>query len=243
MSNPHIVRAFDTELSALARTITTMGEFASLQFACAVTALLQHDMDMAQRVIDQDAQLDALRKEVSAAAAGVIYKRQPMAADLDEILSDFRVSEDLERVGDLAKNTAKRAIAIAARTFPPDVTEPLHALAEAASNQLRAALAAYLQRDADQALAARQQDEALDVLHTQVFRDLVSKTQGDHAQVVGFVHLLFCAKNIERVGDHAAHVAEAAYILATGHAPESERRRADESSTMTGDTFVGIARI
>lgn len=243
MSNPHIVRAFDTELSALARTITTMGEFASMQFAGAVSALLQHDLDMAKRVIDQDAQLDALRKEVSSAAASVISRRQPMAADLDEILSDFRVSEDLERVGDLAKNTAKRAIAIAARTFPPDVTEPLQALAEAASSQLRSALSAYIQRDAQQALAAREQDEALDELHTQVFRELVAKTQGDQAQVVGFVHLLFCAKNIERVGDHAAHVAEAAYILATGHAPDSERRRADESSSVTGDTIIGIARI
>jgi phosphate transport system protein len=235
---PHIVRAFDQELAALGASIEAMGNFAAAQFSDAVTALLNRDLLLAQRVIDQDRELDALRRDVSSAAATVITKRQPIASDLNEVLADFRISEDLERVGDLAKNTAKRAMAIANRVFPEDITAHLQAFGEAASAQLRTALTAYIHRDAEQALLAREQDEALDRLHTEVFRELVSRTSGDQAQVVGFVHLLFCAKNIERVGDHAAHIAEAAHLLATGRLPDGERRRLDESSSITGDTFL-----
>ncbi len=243
MNNPHIVKAFDKELQELSGAVAAMGSFASQQFSNAVSALLQHDLELAKRVIDQDQQLDAMRKEVSAVAASVISRRQPMAADVDAILTDFKISEDLERVGDLAKNTAKRAIATADRTFPVDVTARLQQLGDAASEQLRLALCAYAQRDGQAALAARQQDESLDRLHTQVFRELVARTQGDRAQVVGFVHLLFCAKNIERVGDHAAHVAEAAYTLATGSQPEDERRRSDDSSLVTGDVTAKLQSV
>lgn len=239
MSTPHIVKGFDRDLSALSGSISAMGAFASTQFSEATYALLHHDLARAQRVIEQDRELDTLRRDLSAAAAGVIARRQPMASDLDEVLADFRVAEDLERVGDLAKNTAKRAMAIASRNFPAEIIARLQTLAERAANQLRAALDAYGQRNAAQALAARNEDAELDRLHTEVFREIVSRTNGDQPNVVGFVHLLFCAKNIERVGDHAAHVAEAAYALATGHAPADERQRLDESSTITGDTFAG----
>lgn len=241
MSNPHphIVRAFDQELAALSSSIEAMGKFAVAQFDNAVQALLSHDVARAQLVIDQDRELDGLRRDVSATAAGVITKRQPVAGDLNEVLADFRIAEDLERVGDLAKNIAKRTIAISGRTFPEDIVAQLKDFAEAAGQQLRAAISAYVSRAADAALAARMQDEELDRLHTHIFRELVSRTSGDQGQVVGYVHLLFCAKNIERVGDHAAHIADATYLLATGQLPADERRRLDASSTMTGDTFIG----
>lgn len=239
MTEPHIARAFDRDLAALAESVVGMGRVAATQFSEAVLALLNHDVERAQRVIDQDRELDAQRREVSATAAAVITKRQPVAADLEEVLTDFRVAEDLERVGDLAKNTARRAVATSNCQFPPAIVASLQQLGEAASNQLLAALTAFTSRDAELALGARQQDEQLDRLHTRVFREIVSKTRGDRAQVVGFVHLLFCAKNIERVGDHAAHIAESAFQLATGRPPDTERRRLDESSTITGDTFAG----
>jgi phosphate transport system protein len=238
VDNRHIVKAFDQDLTALALLIGTMGEFAASQFADAVGALMRHDLALAQRVVDGDRELDRLRRDLSTAAASVITRRQPMATDLDEILADFRIAEDLERVGDLAKNTAKRAMAVAGRQFPDDIVANLQRLGEKASAQLRLALDAYTRRDGEQALAARQQDEELDRLHTQVFRNIVARTKGDQAQVVGFVHLLFCAKNIERVGDHATHVAEAAYLIATGHSPPGERRRLDDSSTVTAETLI-----
>lgn len=238
---PHIVRAFDQELAALSGSIEAMGNFAAKQFTDSVHALLGHDLDCAQNVIDEDRELDVLRRDVSTAAATVITKRQPIAGDLNEVLADLRVAEDLERVGDLAKNTAKRAIAIANRTFPPDIIQQLKEFANEAATQLRAAIAAYVRRDALAALATRVHDEQLDRLHTKVFRELVARTSGDQGQVVGFVHLLFCAKNIERVGDHSAHIADAAHLLATGHLPEGERRRLDVSSSITGDALLDAA--
>lgn len=234
MPHSHIVKAFDQELETLTSSIGAMGDFAGAQFSDAVKALLDGDVALANRVIDQDRQLDALRRDLSASAAMVIARRQPLAGDLDEVLADFRIVEDLERIGDLAKNIAKRATAIVGIIFEEDLIQGIERLANLAAEQLQRALAAFVVRDAQEAMIVRQQDEAVDELHTAVFRDLVSRMSSDSSQVVGFVHLLFCAKNIERIGDHATHIAEAAYLTATGHRPESDRRRLDASSTLSG---------
>ncbi len=235
MSSPHTVKAFDEDLKALARNATAMGEFAGAQFSTAVRALLHGDWTLAQQVIDHDRRLDALRTELSTAAATVIARRQPLATDLTEVLATFRIAEDLERIGDLAKNIAKRATAVASTHFPEDIVERLDRLASLASEHLKSALDAFIARDAEQALIVRQQDEKIDTLYTQVFQELVGRLSIDPTQTMGFVHLLFCAKNIERIGDHATHIAEAAYLIATGHRPESERQRLDRSSTLGGD--------
>ena len=125
MSSPHTVKAFDQELKALTRNVTAMGEFAGAQFSTAVRALLHGDWTLAQQVIDHDRRLDALRTELSTAAATVIARRQPLATDLTEVLATFRIAEDLERIGDLAKNIAKRATAVASSHFPEDIVERL----------------------------------------------------------------------------------------------------------------------
>jgi phosphate transport system protein len=239
MPHTHIVTAFDQELDRLTSSIGAMGDFAGAQFTDAVQALLHGDTALAHRVVDQDRQLDALRRDLSASAALVIARRQPMAGDLDEVLADFRIVEDLERIGDLAKNIGKRAIAVAGTTLPSDLVTRMEEMAGLASNQLRRALATFASSDAEEALAVRQEDESIDELHTTIFRDLVARMGADPSQVIAFVHLLFCAKNIERVGDHAAHVAEAAYVKATGNQPDTERRRLDESSSVTGHTQAG----
>ncbi len=235
MNQRHTVRAFDEELKALANGIATMGDFAAEQFRDASQALLTQDSTLAQRIIQRDTDLDALAKESLAATALVVTRRQPVAADFSEILLDFRIIEDLERVGDLAKNTAKRATAIANLDFPLDIAKQLQQLSLAAAQQLRDALAAYVQSDSERALSVRFQDEQLDLLHTQVFRELVARMPNEPTTVVGIVHLLFCAKNIERVGDHATHIAEAAYERATGHPPTTGRRRLDDSSFFSGE--------
>jgi len=234
VNHPHIVKAFDQELKALTRNTRAMGVFAGQQFTDATRALLHGDWSLAQKVIDQDRRLDALRTELSTAAATVIARRQPLATDLDEVLATFRIAEDLERIGDLAKNIAKRATAVASGAFPEDIVESLDRLAALASEHLKLALDTFVARDAEQAMVVRQQDEKIDELYTTIFRDLVARLSVDPTQTIGFVHLLFCAKNIERIGDHATHIAEAAYQIATGRRPEPERRRLDQSSTMTG---------
>jgi phosphate transport system protein len=156
-----------------------------------------------------------------------------MATDLDEVLVTFRIAEDLERIGDLAKNIAKRATTVSSGQFPDDVVAHMDELAALASRHLNAALETFFTRDAARAMLVREQDEQIDTLHTALFGELVARLSADPAQAVGLVHLLFCAKNIERIGDHATHIAEAAYQIATGRQPEPERRRLDQSSTMS----------
>jgi phosphate transport system protein len=235
MTHPHIVKAFDNELKTLANGVAAMGEFAGKQFIDAIDALLNRDLPLAQRVIEQDRQLDALRRDLSAVIAAVIARRQPMATDLEEVLADFRIVEDLERVGDLAKNIARRATAVSEEIFPPDLVTELKRLATLASKQLSAALDTYLDRDAMQAIVVRDQDEKVDILHSQVFGAIVKRMSEDQAHVLGLVHLLFCAKNIERIGDHASHIAEAAYLTATGSRPVSERPRHELGNTKRGE--------
>jgi phosphate transport system protein len=231
MNVPHTVKAFDQDLGVLADSIKTMGELAGAQLAAAVHSLSHADVSLANRVIADDSQLDVLRKEISAAAATLIARRQPVAMDLEEVLAFLRTAADLERIGDLAKNIAKRSTAVVSGHFPPELVERIDRLAGLVSNQLDAALRAFVARDAEQALLSRRQDEMIDALHTTMFRDLVARLGSDPAQTIGYVHLLFCAKNIERIGDHAVHVAEASYLIATGHVPDQERRRLDDSST------------
>ena len=233
MLHPHIVKAFDDELKSLTRNVKTMGEFAAAQFVDANRALLHGDWSLAQRVIDQDRRLDALRIELSTGAATVIARRQPMATDLDEVLATFRIAEDLERIGDLAKNIAKRATTVSSGQFPDDVVASMDQLAALASRHLEAALQTFFTRDAARAMLVREQDEQIDTLYTAMFGDLVARLSADPAQAVGLVHLLFCAKNIERIGDHATHIAEAAYQIVTGRQPEPERRKLDQSRTMS----------
>ena len=233
MNHPHIVKAFDEELNSLTRNVRTMGEFAAAQFADAVRALLHGDWSLAQRVIDQDRRLDALRIELSTGAATVIARRQPLATDLEEVLATFRIAEDLERIGDLAKNIAKRATTVSSGQFPQDVVQRMDELAGLASRHLDAALETFFTRNAAEAMRVREQDERIDTLHTALFANLVARLSANPAQTVGLVHLLFCAKNIERIGDHATHIAEAGYQIATGRQPEPERRKRDESSTLT----------
>jgi phosphate transport system protein len=232
VSNPHTVKAFDQELKALTSNVRTLGQFAGTQFSEAVQALLHGDWSLAQKVIDQDRRLDALRTELSTSAATVIARRQPLAMDLEEVLATFRISEDLERIGDLAKNIAKRATAVASTQFPEDLVARLADLARLASEHLTGALDTFTARDAERALIVRQEDEKIDELYTEIFKDLVGRLSQDATQAIGLVHLLFCAKNIERIGDHATHIAEAAYLVTTGRRPEPERQRLDLTSTL-----------
>ncbi|CAL60701.1 putative Phosphate uptake regulator PhoU [Herminiimonas arsenicoxydans] len=217
MSTSHIVKSYDLELQTLASSVGAMGDFAGVQFADAIQALLAHDVSLAQRVIDQDRQVDALRRDLSTAAAKVIAKRQPVAIDLDEVLAELRIVEDLERIGDLAKNIARRAIIIAEEPFPAEVTGKIRRLADLTSAQLRHALAAYATRDGARAQTLERDDDQIDALHVEIFDDITALMKGSQQQVVGLVHLLFCAKNIERIADHATHLAENAFQSLLGN--------------------------
>ena len=212
----HTVTAYDTELETLGRKIAEMGGIAEKMLSDAMDALSALDVDLAQAVVNSDARLDLLQRDVEAASITTIARRQPMAVDLREIVAAIRVSGDLERVGDLAKNIAKRAGKIAAEQRVPRAIVGLRHMHELAATQLKDVLDAYAQRDLEQVQAVWTRDADLDALEDSIFRDLLTSRMEDPRHISFCAHLLFCAKNLERVGDHTTNIAETVHYLVTG---------------------------
>ncbi len=219
----HIVRAYDQELEALGRKIAEMGGIAEHMLSDAMDALSSLDTDLAHNVVALDPRLDMLQREIEDTAILTIAKRQPMAVDLREIVAAIRVSGDLERVGDLAKNIAKRTMNIATEPRVARAAVGLRHMNEIAATQLKDVLDAYAQRDVESAQSVWARDGELDSLEDSVFRDLLTFMMEDPRNISFCTHLLFCSKNIERVGDHATNIAETVVYLVTGEALPIER--------------------
>ena len=219
----HTVRAYDNELESLGRHIAEMGGIAEKMLADAMDSLAGLDVDLARRVVASDPRLDALQRQIEEQAILTIARRQPMAIDLREIVAAIRVSGDLERVGDLAKNISKRAMKIAAEARMPRAIVGLKHMNELAQMQLKDVLDAYAQRDTARARAVWLRDAELDALEDSVFRDLLTFMMEDPRNISFCTHLLFCSKNIERVGDHATNIAETVVYLVTGDTMPMER--------------------
>jgi phosphate transport system protein len=219
----HIVSAYDQELEALGRKIAEMGGIAEHMLSDSMDALSTLDADLANRVVSIDPRLDILQREIEESAILTIARRQPMAVDLREIIAAIRVSNDLERVGDLAKNIAKRAMMVADEPRVTRASVGLRHMNELAALQLKDVLDAYAQRDPERAQAVWSRDGDLDALEDSVFRDLLTFMMEDPRNISFCTHLLFCSKNIERVGDHATNIAETVVYLATGEALPVDR--------------------
>ncbi len=219
----HIVTAYDKELEALGRKIAEMGGIAEKMLSDAMDALIALDIDLAEAVVASDPRLDLLQREIEESSILTIARRQPMAVDLREIIAAVRVSGDLERVGDLAKNIAKRAVKIAAEPRVPRAVIGLKHMNELAAMQLKDVLDAFAQRDTERAQAVWVRDGELDALEDSVFRDLLTFMMEDPRNISFCAHLLFCSKNIERIGDHATNIAETVYYLVTGDTLPAER--------------------
>ena len=212
----HIVTSYDQELESLGRKIAEMGGIAEAMLSDAMDALAGLNSDLAQRVVDADPRLDILQREIEEQAILTIARRQPMAVDLREIVAAIRVSGDLERVGDLAKNIGKRAMKIAAEARMPRAIIGLKHMNDLAAMQLKDVLDAYGQRDVERAKAVWLRDAELDALEDSVFRDLLTFMMEDPRNISFCTHLLFCSKNIERVGDHCTNIAETVVYLVSG---------------------------
>ncbi|MBB3944652.1 phosphate transport system protein [Rhizobium skierniewicense] len=231
-TNSHIMSAYDEELKFLSRRIAEMGGLAEQMCSDAVRALVNSDAALAQKVISDDTILDNAEREIGDKAIVTIAKRQPMAADLREIIGSLRIAADLERVGDLGKNTAKRVIAVAGTGVPRKLARGLEHLSELALVQLKDVLDVYSTRSAEKAQTIRERDEEIDAMYTSLFRELLTYMMEDPRNITTCTHLLFCAKNIERVGDHATNIAETIYYMATGSQPAGERPKDDSSNTL-----------
>ena len=225
----HIVHAFDEELISLKTMLAQMGGLAEEQLDLAIQSLVNRDTVLADRVIAGDARIDALERQVEEKAILTIAKRQPMARDLREVIVAFRTAADLERIGDLAKNTAKRTHAIS-EALPRKLVAGLTRMGRLAQEELKNILDAYAQGDAEKALAVWRSDEDLDALYNSIFRELLTYMMEDPRNIGLCTHLLFGAKNLERIGDHATNIAENIYYQVNGRTIAETRPKKDQTS-------------
>ncbi|MCB1473578.1 MAG: phosphate signaling complex protein PhoU [Rhodobiaceae bacterium] len=229
----HTVRRFDNELRELAIRITRMGGLCEQALTDAAIALKRQDTGAAMVVIDEDMRIDGLERETEELAIQMIARRQPMAGDLREIVAAVKIAADLERIGDLAKNIAKRVVALQDQAQPARIIRGLDHISELALQQLKDVLDAYTRRDADKAVVVWRRDSDLDAVYTSIFRELLTYMMEDPRNITLCTHLLFAAKNVERIGDHATNIAENIHYLVTGETLDTERPKSDESSLTT----------
>ena len=229
MESQHVVKSYDEELRRLSNTITEMGGLAESQLATAIDAVVKRDSELAATVVEGDAKVDHLQRDSDNLAIRLLALRQPMARDLREILAALKIASDLERVADYAANVAKRAIAL--NQTPP--VRPVYALprmAQLAQLLIKDVIDAYVARDADRAYAVWMRDAELDEMYSSLFRELLTYMMEDPRNISACTHLLFMAKNIERVGDHATNIAEDLYYLVHGTRIAEARPKGDQSS-------------
>jgi phosphate transport system protein len=229
----HTTKAFDADLLDLTRMISEMGGYAERQLIEAIDALSKCDGAHGERVALADAKLDAQQRDVEQKAIETIATRQPMAIDLREIVGILRIANELERIGDLAKNIGKRVDALNGENMPRKALRGVNHMTDLALNLLRDALDSFTEKDGKKAIEVRDRDEEIDSMYTSLFRELLTYMMEDPGTVAFGIHLLFCAKNIERMGDHATNIAEAVYYMVEGHSFAKERPKADTTSGMT----------
>ncbi|PWC39731.1 phosphate signaling complex protein PhoU [Azospirillum sp. TSO35-2] len=229
MSAGHTVAAFDAELAALRATVDRMGELVERQFAHALESLAGPDADVAAEVLKGDAEIDRLEVEVEAMTVRLLALRQPMAKDLREIIAALKIASNLERMGDFAGSVAKRAVTLATLPVAPPVSSLIR-MGRTVQEMIGDMRRAYSTQDADLAAAVRDRDGEVDDAYTSLFREFLTYMMEAPAQITGCTHLLFAAKSIERIGDHATNVAENVSFLVKGRLPADERRKGDLSS-------------
>jgi phosphate transport system protein len=231
MNDQHTAKAFDSDLQDLSRMVAEMGGLAEKQIADSVSALARRDTVLASRITAADGQIDALQSEIEEKAVLTIARRQPMAVDLREIVGALRLANDLERIGDLAKNIAKRVIALNAEFPPPKLIRGVEHMTDLVLGQMKAVLDAYARRDDSKAMAVWRGDEEIDAMCTSVFRELLTYMMEDPRNISFCIHLLFCAKNVERMGDHATNIAETVHYIIEGR-PITDKRPKGDTTTI-----------
>ena len=226
----HIVNSYEEELSSLNNKMAKMGGLAEEMVAQSLDALEKRSRNLAQSIIEQDDAIDALEQEIEQLVTRMIVKRQPVAYDLRQVMAPLRISTDLERIGDLAKNIAKRTIAVGSESAPKQLMLGLRHMGELVLLQLKEVLNAFIERNAEHALKVWYKDEDVDAMYNSIFRELLTYMMEDARNIGLCTHLLFGAKNLERIGDHATNIAEIVYFLVHGTAIHDWRPKGDNTS-------------
>ena len=225
----HIVRSYDEALARLADTVQRMGGIAEAQHDQAIDAVMRRDAELASRVIEGDRKLDTMEGQVDDMAIKLLALRQPVASDLRFVVGTLKISAEIERIGDYAKNVAKRAVALA-QIAPLKPVHMIPRMGEVAQQMIKDVLDAYANRDVERADAVWARDAELDEMHSSLFRELLTYMMEDARNISGSTHLLFIAKNIERIGDHATNVAEQVHFMVTGTPIDATRPKGDQTA-------------
>ncbi len=226
----HTLTAFDEQLDSIAGDIMLMGRKAHALTHDAVDALFEHDVYKARAILTADREIDEMQQVIEQKAVLAMARNQPMAIDLRVLVAALRVANDLERIGDLAKNIAKRTIVIDEPLKSQALMTGFGQLSRLVLSQLDEVLSAYAARDGARASAVREKDGDVDAMHTSLFRELLTYMLEDARNITMCTHLLFCAKNIERIGDHATNIAETLHYVLTGEMLQDDRPKADLSA-------------
>ncbi|MEJ6388584.1 phosphate signaling complex protein PhoU [Gymnodinialimonas ulvae] len=233
-NSEHIVSSFDRDLEGIQAKIMRLGGLVEEAIAKSVEALETRDAELARTVRQADKAVDALEEQVNEDAARIIALRQPIASDLRTVLTVFRVSANLERIGDYAKNIAKRSQSVIELDDIPGTAASLKRMARQVELMLKDVLDAYIQQDADLAEDVRQRDLEVDQMYSALFREYLTHMMEDPRNITSCMHLHFMAKNIERMGDHVTSVAEQVIYLVTGEMPDEDRPKEDKTPYMQG---------
>lgn len=231
MENAHIVKSFDVELDRLSSVIAEMGGLAESQLADAVLALTRRDEALASSVILQDRQMDTLEASVDTHALRMLALRQPQAVDLRAIVAALRISAELERIGDYAKNLAKRSLTLLETAPIGSAAMTIERMSKIVGSMISNVIDAYVTRDMAKADDVRVRDAEVDAIHTSLFRELLTYMMEDPRNITSCTHLLFIAKNIERMGDHTTNIAEQVHFMVAGEVLGHDRPKEDLSSS------------
>jgi phosphate transport system protein len=230
----HTVKAYGDELNQLTAEVARMGGLAEAQVADAVDSVARRDVALARAVVDRDARLDAMHRDIERKAIRLIALRQPVASDLRRTLASMKLAVDLERTGDLAKNIAKRGLILAEGEPMQPLTRSIERMGKLVSMRLRDVLDAYAASEIDRAIAVWNTDDEVDEHYNALFRELLTYMMGDPRTITAGTHLLFMAKNLERIGDHATNIAETIYYEITGQEFTGERPRWNPDAAEAG---------
>ena len=230
LDGEHIVKSFDDELNWLDNAIAEMGGLAEAQLAAAIDALVRRDAEKAAEIIEWDKRIDKLEEDINNFTVRMLALRQPRASDLRITVAALKSAGDLERIGDYAKNVAKRTITISKTEPVGGAVKSIARMASMVQSMIKNVLDAYVSRDWERAADVRLRDEDVDHSHTSLFRELLTYMMEDPRNITACTHLLFIAKNVERIGDHTTNIAEHIHFMVRGGEPENARINDDLSS-------------
>jgi phosphate transport system protein len=225
----HLVKSYDQELKRLRNMMTEMGGIVETQVALAADAIMQRDAASATRALEEDPKVDALEREVESFVIRLLALRQPVAGDLRQIVAALKITSDLERIGDYAANVAKRSIVLSQFSLPYSLAGLAH-MARMVQGQLKSIIDALGENDAEKAVEVWRSDQVVDDIYNAIFREVITYMMEDPRNITPCTHLLFVAKNLERIGDHATNIAEKLYYAVTGETLPDSRPKGDTSA-------------